>query len=668
MGTFGVLVAGAALTALVARQRAVCSYLALIIVTIASGGMFAVAARVWSTGPGQTAAPLLTIAPLGASLAFRVDELSALFLTIVSVIAFCVALYSVRYLEIYSDQSLTRYYPVLLVFLAGILGVVTVSDLFFFFVFWELMTLASYFLVIFEKEKPANMRAGLKYFIITHVATACMFGAAIALWSYTSSFSFDSVRQVMGELLARKPVLLHLVLGLFFIGFATKAGVLPFGDWLPDAYPAAPSSGSALFAGTMTKLGIYGLLRIFADMLPLSSATSAWGAVIAVFGGASVFVGTITALSQDDSKRLLSFHVIGQVGYMLLGIGTGLYFLPTRPALGALAMLAGVFHVVNHVCYKSLLFLNAGAVLYRTGTRELNRLGGLAALMPLTGATAVIASMSIAGVPPFSGFASKWLIYQSTIVGGMQFPLFIVLGLVAMFISLVTLASFLKFLGAVFYGKLPATIDASSVREVPGLMQVPQVILAVLCVLFGVLPVLPTLYIFRAVSAVAHGAAVPAYQQLLGSSPIALSFTPGMAATGVWSPLVVLAAFAALLLVSYGLMRLGGAPVREVECWYCGEEHADELVRFRATGLYGPFKHAFDRLYPRVRLPRIAFPRRLERAFDLDSWLYSPFIRAGGRLAERLSRTHSGIPQIYMLWQVVGVILVLALLFFLLKG
>lgn len=666
----GILTAGAVVAAAMARNRVTAGWIAFVFVGFSAVVLALVVLPVLATGETARYFSGITVPGLGAELSLAVDPLSAIFLLVIAVIATLVTFYSIGYMESYPDENLARYYGPLLLLVAGMIGVVSSSDWFFFLVFWEFMTLASYFLVIFERENPVSLRAGFKYFLMTHAATALMFAAVIITWKSAPvrGFDFATVRISMENMAQARPWLLHLVLAMWFVGFGTKAGVYPFGDWLPDAYPAAPSSGSAAFAGMMTKLGIYGVLRIFADMLPLSSATSAWGIIIAVFGAGSIFIGTITALAQEDSKRLLSFHVIGQVGYMLVGIGTGLYFLPTNPALGALAMIGGIFHVVNHVCYKCLLFLNAGAVRFRTGSRDLGRLGGLAALMPVTGATAVIASMSIAGIPPFNGFASKWLIYESTIVGGMKFPFFIFVGLVAMFVSLVTLASFLKFLGSVFFGKLAAPTDLSKVREVPALMQVPQVVLAGLCVLFGLFPVLPTAFIFRAITAVVRDAPIPAYQKLLGASPIALGFSPGGVAVGMWSPLPMVAVVLGLVAISYGLMRLAGAPVRKVECWYCGEEHADELVRFRAGGLYGPFKHAFDRLYPRIGVPRIAFPRVLERIFDLDSWLYGPFVRAGGRLAQRLSRTHSGIPQIYMLWQVIGVILVLVILVWVLKG
>ena len=367
---------------------------------------------------------LLALPTIGAGFVVSVDCLSAIFLAITGTIGFLTTLYSVEYMTRYRNDSVAKYYPLLQLLFAGIVGVVATGDFVFFLVFWELMTFASFFLVTFEREVRASQRAGFKYFVVNQAATFGMIAAALILWTKSGSFHFSAMRDALGGLLTTQPALAHLVLFLFFMGFATKAGILPMGDWLPDAYPAAPSGATAAFGGTMTKLGVYGLLRVFLCFLPLSPVTRTWGLLIALAGAVSLFVGTLTALKQDDIKRLMSFHVIGQVGYMFLGIGLGLFFLPSSPTLAALGLLAGTFHMINHSLYKSCLFLGAGAVTFRTGTRSLSALGGLRAFMPATAMYALIAALAIAGVPPLNGFASKWLMYATAILGGGAFPLF----------------------------------------------------------------------------------------------------------------------------------------------------------------------------------------------------------------------------------------------------
>jgi hydrogenase-4 component B len=321
-----ILVVGAVAAALASRWRSAVGTLSFLFALTASVVISSAALSVLMTNRAAVTGRLIDLPLIGAALTYRVDQLSALFLLIISAISALVTLYSIAYMRRYEHQHLVRYYPILLLFFAGIVGVVCTADWLFFLVFWEFMTVCSYFLVIFERDDPVALRAGIKYFVITHAATALMLIGIIVLWhtSQPHSFSFAAAKSAIGELAATKPALLHVLLALFFVGFGTKAGVLPFGDWLPDAYPAAPSGASAAFAGTMTNLAVYGILRVFLEMTPVSSFDTAWGIVIAVFGTGSIFIGTITALAQDDLKRILAFQMIGQMGYVLLGIGAGL--------------------------------------------------------------------------------------------------------------------------------------------------------------------------------------------------------------------------------------------------------------------------------------------------------------------------------------------------------
>jgi len=676
VAAWAALVIGSAITAvLAARGRPrLCGYVAVAFMALAGTGVYYAAGSVFSRGPVALEMPALALSALGARLAIHIDRLSALFLLVIATIGILVTLYSVEYIQRYPGQSLVRYYPVLLLFFASVVAVVSVPDMLMFLVAWELMTLLSYALVVFDKESPVSLRAGLKYFIITHVATACMVVATIVLYLQAGSFSFAALGNAMASLSHSNPALLHLVLGLFLIGFGTKAGMLPFGDWLPDAYPAAPSAASAAFAGSMTKLGIYGIIRVFCQMLPVSHFSFVWGGIIALFGTISIFVGTLTALAQDDSKRLLSFHVIGQIGYMLLGIGLGIYFLPVSPALAVVGMIAGTFHLINHVCYKSCLFLNAGAVLYRTGTRDLNLVGGLAHVMPLTATTALVASLSIAGVPPFSGFSSKWMIFQASAIGGIDAPFFMAFALIAIFISIATLASFLKFLGTAFFGKLRLPGEGLVQSDVPASMKIPQVALAVLCVLFGIAPVLAIRGIYPAISAVLSPGYAPSASALFGRSALGVTLNLGEGAAGAWYPLVLVAGLLGGLAVAHLLYHSGGARARLTEVWYCGELHADEEARYRAHSYYLPFKeflqvrigaHRTSGVYPKLPIPHVGQPTAVRRALDLDGWLYYPLVRWGGRVLDRFSRTHVGIPQVYVLWMVGGMILAIVVLFWL---
>jgi hydrogenase-4 component B len=354
----------------------------------------------------------------------------------------------------------------------------------------------------------------------------------------------------------------------------------------------------------------------------------------------------------------MSFHVIGQVGYMFLGVGLGLFFLRRNPTLGALGLMGGVFHMLNHSLYKSCLFLGAGAVSYRTGTRSLSALGGLGPSMPVTAACALAAALAIAGVPPLNGFASKWLMYATAILGGLSVPLFAVVGIVAMFVSLVTLASFLKYIGGVFLGP-PSTREG--LREVPAGMLVPQVALALACVAFGLVPGWPLRFVHRALTGLAAGAGLPDLVSLVGAGP-GLQVSLGPLGVAAWAPLAFLGGLAVMAGLAGLIQRAGGAEVRRGPVWHCGEEHAVELVRYPARSFYQPLKQAFQGVSPTFepRAPR--FPPWLRPAFDLDAWLYVPVARLVERAARGVSRTHTGVPQVYLLWIVLGAVAVAGLL------
>jgi hydrogenase-4 component B len=619
--------------------------------------LWAVVLRAFSARPDPEAT-LLAIPALGAALTVHVGPLSAVFLAIAATIAFLTTLFSVEYMSRFPGDSVAKYYPALQLLFVGIVGVVVTSDFFFFLVFWELMTLASFFLVVFERKSEASQRAGLKYFIMNQAAALAMMAGALVLWRASGSFHFDAFREALGQLLDTRPATGHLALLLFFLGFATKAGILPFGSWLPDAYPAAPTGATAAFAGAMSKLGIYGLLLAFLVFLPLSEATEIWGWIIAVAGLASLFVGTLTALKQDDAKRLMSFHVVGQVGYMFLAIGMGLVLLRTNPLLGALGLMAGIFHMLNNALYKSCLFLGAGAVEYRMGTRSLKALGGLGGVMAVTAACAAAASLAIAGVPPLNGFASKWLMYATGILGAPESALLPVAVLVAMFISLVTLASFMKYLGGTFLG-LPR--GGAPVREVPVSMLAPQVVLALVCLGFGLFPLFPLSYVHQALAALPSGAGLPGLGALLGTGA-GLEVARAGLDLALWAPLPVALALVVLGLFSYaGLQRAGKATIREVPVWTCGGEEESEAFRYAPGSFYRPFKEAFGGIYPVRSWRPPPLPTVVRRILDPDPWFYLPLVRWVERAARGVSRTHVGVPQVYLLWMALGAVAVVTI-------
>ncbi len=433
------------------------------------------------------------------SLVLVVDPLTAFFLAIISIVGFASSIYGIGYVQRFVGKEHLGWFSLnYVLFLLSMMFVVSVRDLLWFIVFWELMTLSSQFLVAFEKEKSVALRAGLKYFCITKLGSELMLVASIVyVWYLTSSTSFEALSKILqsGSLVSYIVVTSFLALAMLI-----KCASVPFHSWLPDAHPEAPTPVSALLSGAMIKVPIYFLARVF---LQLSKPCLAWGYAIAVLGCITLFVGTMYALVQYDSKKLLAYHSVGQIGYVLLALGAAIaFYASNQPVLAFAAFTASLFHALNHAIFKSLLFLTAGSVLFRTGTRDLNVLGGLARSMPVTAFSALIASLSIAGLPPFNGFASKWLIYASTMLSGTPLSL---AGAVAMFVSSVTTASFIKYFATMFAGS--PRIDVSKVREVPPCMTIPQLILATLCIALGVAPGI----VAKVVSGIASTMGLPSY-------------------------------------------------------------------------------------------------------------------------------------------------------------
>jgi len=615
---------------------------------------------------------------LNSSFTISIDSLSALFLLIISLVSFCVSLFSWKYLDVYKTNSPKRFYPFLILLFIASIGVVSVKDFLFFIVFWELMTLSSWFLVIFEREKKSALKGGLQYFIATHVTTAFLILASVILYSYSNDFSFKEINKSFSLIIKNQPYLSHFILFCIFIAFVTKAGVLPFGFWLPNTYPQPPSSASSFFGGVMSKLAVYALFRFFCSVIPFSFHTQIWGFIIASFGVFSIFVGTIAALTQDEAKRLMSFHTIGQVGYMFLGIGVGLYFIKINPFLASIALVGGLFHVFNNSIYKSLLFLNAGSIFYKTGTTDLNKVSGLMKVMPLTAITALIGSLSIAGVPPFNGFISKLLIFESSIWSAKQSEVFflirggfIVFGIISVFISAVTLASFLKFVNSAFMGKLQGTIDEK--RNLPWSMVLSQIILAFICLLAGLFPFIPLKIIYNAV--IASSGSLPKFSSVFVGNMlgVGINFVENYS-QGAWFPIFIMIPLIILTILIFSFERYAKAPKRDVETWYGGKEHAPEEVVYKGHSFYQPFKDLvsfkigkiqFKGFYP-VGIPAIKFsvPESFLKILRVDEWLYYPIVDKLTKFFEFLAQIYNSITEKYIIWLIFGSIFIFILLFY----
>ena len=606
-------VAGAVLTLLVSRSKTAAGWLTFLVTGATSILIFSAVAGVLTQGPSAQPAAFWVMPRIGFALRLYVDGLSAIFLLLAALIAVPAAFYSIAYMRHYADYSVARYYPYFLLFLAAMYGLLSTADMmWFFFIFWQMMTLPGYALIRFEYGKPENIRAANKFLIMMQIACAAtMAGAELlavtgvaARGSMASMYDFDTVSANLPSLLRMNPGVAALAFLLFLVGFGIKMGMWPFGQfWLPDAHPAAPSPVSAMLSGVMIKTGVYGLLRYFLWLVPASALPdyplAKWGLLVSVLGTMTLFTGTMQALKQEQSKRLLAFHSIGQVGYILLGAGACMALLPSpgpnAKTLAVIALMGALFHVLNHGLFKGLLFFNAGSMLHATGTQDLNQMGGLMKFMPLTAVTALIASFSISGVPLFNGFASKWNIYVATIEGGASVRYLPLCAIVAMVTSALTLASFIKFFGVSFLSRTSARVKAEASRralEVPWLMQLPQLVLAFFCVLLGVVPAVGFGLMQRAMadSPGGLGAVLTDAAPAIGHALVGLE---GPNSSALFAPLALAAVLGLLLLFTYRISKLGSASRRVAAPWLCGYVSETECDRYVAHNFYGEIKRYF---------------------------------------------------------------------------
>ena len=396
------------------------------------------------------------------------DGLTSFMLVTVNLVALLVACYSISYMKKFTAKW--SFYTLFLLMVAGMNGVIVTGDLFNLFVFLEIAAVASYALVAFGTEKH-ELEAAFKYAVMGSVGSLFILLGIAILYAHTSTLNMADMGNILREKGASNITILVSV--LFLMGFGFKSALVPFHAWLPDAHPSAPAPISAMLSGVLIKsLGIYALCRVVFNIMGVTPAISN---ILMFLGALSMVIGVFLAIGQWDFKRLLAYHSISQIGYVILGIGIGT----------PLGILGGLFHLFNHSIFKSLLFLNSGAVEYSTGTRDLKEMGGLSSKMPVTGSTSFIASMSIAGIPPFNGFWSKLIIIIAAVEAGHYWYAFW-----AVLASILTLASFTKVMKYAFLGKLGEKWN--QIKEVPGFMQVSMLLLALICLVGGLL-VLPTI-------------------------------------------------------------------------------------------------------------------------------------------------------------------------------
>ena len=527
-----ILFLGAFLTVVFGHKKALRNIFALLAVSVSLACMIALVKPVMLDGEiisywmgGRSIAGGYAI---GISL--EVDALSLFFGLLISTAVFVSCVYSIQYMS--HDDNPGQYYTLFLMLSGGVMGLVLTGDIFNMFIMVEILTFAAVALTAFRNKAFGALEAAFKYLVVGCIGSTCILTGVIMLYAQVHTLNFAQLSALIpGNLTPATKV----AFALLFVGFSTKAFLVPFHPLAADAHGAAPASISVLISGVLTKSGIYGIIRL-CYFLFQSMQLGTVQFMLVFIGSVSMFVCVTMALAQHDFKRLLAFHSISQIGYVLTAVGL----------CTAFGISAGLYHAMNHTLFKGLLFLAAGAVLHQTGTTDLGKLGGLSRRMPHTTVLFLIGAFSISGLPPFNGFASKWMVYQAVYQkavesGNIGFLLVLIIALVT---SVLTLASFVKVSQSVFFGQLPE--EYSDVKEVGFGMRFAMGIFAVLCVITGLFPNLVTTYLTEPAARAVFS--VGKYISAMGFDSTVADQAVSFAHAGVWAPVNWLLLLAVMLL------------------------------------------------------------------------------------------------------------------------
>jgi hydrogenase-4 component B len=541
---------------------------------------------------------------------FDYDALAGFFNLILAILAGAVSIYSFSYLKEFEGKRNIGFFGFLFHLLFLSLTIVfTAANAFLFLIGWEVMALVAYGLVTFYHEDRETRRAGLLYVVMAHMDAGCLLLGFALLMQVSGSAEFASFRAAGAQLSSSQQAIAFV---LFFLGFSIKAGVIPFHIWLPAAHPVAPSNISALLSGIVLKAGIYGMARIFLDGLGVLPSWA--GLLVLIMGVASAVLGVLYALMEHDLKRLLAYHSIENIGIILIGLGAALVFrVAGHPQLAALALIAAMFHTLNHAIFKCLLFLGAGSVLHSTGTRNMEKLGGLIRPMPVTAFCFLIGAVAISGLPPLNGFVSEWLTYQSLLAGfgatgGLTRILFPLAGSMLALTGALAAACFVKAFAITFLA-LPRSAESRTCHEAPRSMLVGMGSLAMACLVLG-LGVTWFLPVFNALTEQLLGQRVGT--NLISGHGLVLSAgTPhgGTVSTAVIGIGLVILLIPTVLLVSIGARRFAR---RRGPTWDCGLPGLSEENEYTATAFSKPLRMIFSALYQ----PR----REIQAVFDVSPY------------------------------------------------
>jgi hydrogenase-4 component B len=664
LGSIATYLIGAISALIFYKKNRLCTYASFLSASIASilGIIFS-----FSVLFGNT----FSYVPQGTMLlsyGFFVDKLSSFFILVISITAFAVSIYSTGYVTEYFGKKNIGYLGFLYnIFILSMILVVSANNAIMFLIVWELMSIISYLLVMYEHEKKDTRKAGFIYIVMTHIGTGFIILSFLVLASSTGSFDFGSFREAASTM---PPHLKDMAFLFALIGFGTKAGIVPLHIWLPYAHPAAPSNVSALMSGVMIKTAIFMLIRVFFDFL--GAGVAWWGILLLIIASVCALLGVMYALVEHDLKRLLAYHSVENIGIILIGVGVSMIFMASgHPDLAAFGLIAGLYHTINHAVFKSLLFMGAGSIAYSTHTRNIEEYGGLIKKMPWTALFFLIGAISISALPPFNGFVSEWLTFQAQLLSinlsdNITKILVLFSGAGLALTSALAAACFVKAFGISFLA-LPRSSHAEHSKEVPVSMLAGMFILSSMCIVLGVMPFY-FIRILDSISAQFVGVSIISmidFELSIATLSSSLYSTPATIST-TWIAILV---FVVLPLPIIMYLLLTRTPEPKYETWGCGQPVSTGRNEYTATAFSKPIRMWFGGIFRPQReiqtmysdspffKEKVIFGSEIEPIFE--KYLYDPVVWTVMTLSRIMRVIQAGSIQTYLLYILITLVIAL---------
>jgi len=596
----------------------------------------------------------------GLSLQFILDPLSGFFLTIIGIIVISISWYGPGYLREYEkDKSIALMSFFTGLFVSGMYLVLLANDVFSFMVAWELMSVSSYFLVAYHHENMANCQSAFLYLLMAQVGSVLILFAFGILIKFSDSGSMNFLDLHFIKISSDWA---NLAFFLAFFGFGMKTGIIPLHVWLPQAHPVAPSHISALMSGVMLKIAVYGFIRFTFGILG-GICCLQWGITVLIFGVISSLLGVLYALMQHNLKRLLAYHSVENIGIIFIGLGLSLIAMKTgNPLLASLGLAAALYHCINHAIFKSLLFLGAGVILQQSREHNLERMGGLIKRMPYTAWCFLIGCISISALPPFNGFISEWLIFQTAFQTSVflknEFVIVILIAIAASLLALTAVLAatcFVKVYGVIFLGQ-ERTSNMSQVRDPLFGMCLAMGFLSILCLMFGIFPTI-IMSLLSVISLQLIGVQLPNTLDVFWLIPITSKISS-------YNSIFFLIGILTIGLFSYFLIRIcfKRTKISMVNPWDCGFGGINSCMQYTATAFVMPLRRIFKFTWNVIEKTE-KINSDISYQLHIQDWIwqyiYIPIEYLSLDVANKLAKLQGGNIRIYLVYEFIILILLL---------